>query len=264
MSLYKVGDTAYIDDAEVIVDGVHTHPMIPCYRYTFEPPHDGFACACNILSATPGGPKHRLSEDYVDDDMDEADFEESVDQAVNSHLNALAAGMGGIIEEEALGAHVFFKPSIGFCDWLTKYADGRMILDVGCGQGHLIDMLKRAGAKVMGLEPQFDPMKHMAATLFRGRDWNPNEILPWTVKRAENFIQQSGDNLLLVFARPSHSGFVEEGLDVMVSGQEALYITVPENLDKYNDLGEYRDQAVLLQHGGTSEDNEVVYSVTKE
>lgn len=183
---------------------------------------------------------------------------------VTTRINTTAMATGNMIEESALEVGAFFKPDFTFVKWLAAYAGDRMIIDVGSGQGHLLRMLKRVGVKVMGLEPEFDYVGYMNFKIHRNRgDFNPNEVLPWTVQRASKLIQGMGGNVLLVFARPCHSTFVEDAIDNLLPGQEALYITIPENLDRYNDLGEYKDKAMLLNHQGTSEDEEVVYSVIK-
>lgn len=254
MSFYKIGDTAYLNSNKVTIAKVIDNPMLPVYQYQFEPPFNNIACAINSLSDTPGGPCHRMWEDEKDEEFNEVD----------ARVNTVAMTTNTLIEESALGVSVFFKPDFTFVKWLAEYAEDRMIIDVGSGQGHLLRMLKRVGAKVMGLEPDFDYVGFMNSQIHRTRGGiNPNEVLPWTVQRASKLIQGMGDKVLLVFARPCHSTFVEEGIDNLLPGQEALYITIPENLDRYNDLGKYEEEAVLLDHQGTSEDEEVVYSVTK-
>ena len=93
-----------------------------------------------------------------------------------------------------------------------------------------------------------------------------NEILQYSIGDtfAKKLIESLGkDQVMLVFARPCHSDFVEVGIRNMPEGMEALYITVPENLDLYNDLGRFEDSAKLVEHDGASEDDEVIYSVIR-
>lgn len=256
MSKYKKGDVVYQGETPMTVAEVIDTPSLPVYRYRFEPPHDGFVCACNSFSEVPGGPTGGML----------ADLKQNIEETeavVKTIVNSVASAKQVIIEGPELGSNVFFQPDFEFVHWLTDYADGRMIMDVGCGQGHLLNMLDRTGAKKIGIEPFFDLATCLKAQSFSGRLMEPNRILPWTVERAENLIQGSKENILLVFARPCHSHFVEKGLDIMIEGQEALYITLPENLNLYDDLGKYRSQAVLLEHKGSSKDGEVVYSIKK-
>lgn len=258
MSLYKVGDIAYLGDKEVTIARVIDNPMLPVYQYSFEPPHDGYACAAGSLSNSPGGPTHNMFDDEKQDGLDEDAF-------VQTKINTAAYVGKHIIKEEVLGVDVFFRPDIEFCTWLEDYANGRMVVDVGCGQGHLLNMLKRhTDLRVMGIEPNYDYVE--AITLARAIGHSipgPNDILGYTIQEAKAITQGLGGKALFVYARPCHTGFVEDGLDLLVAGQEALYITVPQNLKLFNDLGEYRDSAVKLNHRGTSEDNEVVYSIKK-
>jgi len=266
MSRFIKGDKVYMGRGDkmrtMIVDRVIDNPMLPVYQYKFEAPHDGFACGEQSIRATPDGRDLKISECYKDQ------YEEDVD----THYNTIANGFSQKIDATDLGfpqtafTNLFFKPDLILVRWLKEYANGRMIIDVGCGQGHLVRMLKMVGAKAMGLEPNFNYKKYMEMRLLKGGNISDsvNEILPMDVQRAAGLIQGMGDKAMLIFARPCHSDFVEVGLDIMPNGMEALYITLPQqNLELYDDLGKYRDQAVLLDHKGISEDSEVIYSIKK-
>ena len=251
MSLFKKGDVVYMGKQRLVVKKVIDNPLLPCYQYTFK--GTNMACACQVLSDTLNGERYKLSDDFKEDNEDK----------VQTIINTTANLKNNVIAEVALGINVFFKPDFVFCNWLKEYAGDRMIIDVGCGQGHFLRMMKRTGIKIIGLEPNFDHMAYMISKTLRGSNFDPNEILPWDIERAKNLIQGLKNKVLLVFARSCHSNFVVKGIDNLLPTQEALYITVPENLELYNDLGFYRKRAVLLDHKGTSEDGEVVYSITK-
>lgn len=158
---------------------------------------------------------------------------------------------------------LFFKPDLKFVEWLVNYADGRVIVDVGAGQGHLVRMIKQVGGRSVGLEPNFNAEAYREYCLSGGYMPELNEILPMTIQQAKGIVSGMGKKALLVFARPCHSDFVEYGLTIMSDQTEALYITVPENLERYNDLGMYKKNAVLISHEGISEDNEIVLSIKK-
>lgn len=66
-----------------------------------------------------------------------------------------------------------------------------------------------------------------------------------------------------VYANGNMTKVIKLNKNRIGKGMEALYITLEGNLEKYNDLGHYKDSAVLLEHKGVSEDNEVVYSIKK-
>lgn len=156
----------------------------------------------------------------------------------------------------------FFKPNEIFIEWLVGYANNRMIIDVGSGPGIVTASLLDAGARVCGLEP-FADMRNLSDMNMK-RMIAGKEVLHVFNRRIEqmpDLFVGRGNKVLLLFARPCHSYFVSNALDMKDANTEALYITVPQNLTRYNDLGEFQDKAVLLNHEGYSEDNEQVYSV---
>lgn len=89
------------------------------------------------------------------------------------------------------------------------------------------------------------------------------QILPYPVENSmvKDIIEKLGDNILMVIARPCHNDFVENALALKKEGAEALYITVPENLSLYNDLGKFKRRATKINHRGSSKENEIVLSI---
>lgn len=163
---------------------------------------------------------------------------------------------------------LFFKPNTKFIKWLIKHANGRTIIDAGAGEKFQLSqqLLENGCTKVVAVDPVInynEYMKWRMLSMSSGSDIRVSfhvivsEIQKWN----DLYCQGQGDKMLLVFARPCHSDFVEEALALKGDDVEALYITVPENLEKYNDLGEFRKRATLLEHEGSSADNEVVYSI---
>lgn len=267
MSRFKKGQTVYMGRGdkmrELVVARVIDNPMLPIYQYSFEAPHDGFACGEQSIRATVDGRDLEISECYKED---EDDFENENATRINTIASAKRNPiMMDDIEARLFGkANIFFRPNLEFCEWLRDYANGRVIIDVGSGQGHLVRMLDMVGAKAMGIEPNFNHREWMKWRMQHdGGNINVNEILEGTVQQYKGIIKGLGTKVLLVFARPCHSNFVEEGIYNLSEGAEALYITVPENLTRYNDLGAFKDRATLVNHRGTSEDEEVVYSVIR-
>lgn len=161
------------------------------------------------------------------------------------------------------GLHkIFFKPDDDFIDWLIDYADDRLIFDVGSGSGHLLRLLSRKYKRLMGIEPMFDYEVYLKMCHMNKKQ--TIHMHPMPVEDSGGLIPGVGEKGMVVFARPSHSGFVEKTLDLMAPGQEALYITIRENWKMYNDLGKYRDLAKQVQHKGSSEEFEDVWSIIKE
>ena len=155
----------------------------------------------------------------------------------------------------------FFKPDAEFVKWIIEYANGRMIIDVGCGNLHLLKLLNKAGyKKIVGIEPMIDYMEYIKHTIASGED--KIQILPNKVQDPlPSSIISKGENVLILCVRPCHSNFVEETIELKHPTAEVLYNTVPQNLIDYRDLGAFHDVAVKIEHKGTSEDNEVVYSI---
>lgn len=147
----------------------------------------------------------------------------------------------------------FFEPDIILLHSLRKYIGKRMVLDIGCGGG---DLLKELQLRGVGVDPHFSG--NTMELLQQGI-----HIFPEPVQECERFLQKIFDRSIVIFARPCHSNFVEQTLDMMPSGVEALYITVPENLEAYDDLGKWKPHFKQIHFEGKSKDNEVFYSMTK-
>lgn len=281
-----MGTNKYNVDQEVIVHGenyfiLKFREVFGTYQYSLSKTKGGEFCfACGEFSIEEAVNEEECNHDgdVMEPDLSflgqVTNFDTQYNEAA-AYANTTSAIMrqpidgrdAGIDENVArlAGSSLFFRPDILFVKWLIKYAQGRTIIDVGAGQGHLVRMIKQFGGKSFGLEPNFDHNRFVRLGLQRwGDDFDMNEMLPWTIERASGLINQLGaEKAMLVFARPCHSDFVEVGIRNMPDGMEALYITVPENLERYEDLGIYKTKATQLDHDGVSEDNEVVLSIIK-
>ena len=159
-------------------------------------------------------------------------------------------------------ALLFWRPNRVFLQWIVDYAAGRMIIDIGCGTGfntqHMLDM----GARICGIDPYFSYEDYNNINMSRIQAQKPMlQIIPKAIEDVPELIRGKGDKIMLLFARPCHSDFVKNALDMCSSGTEALYITVPENLEKYNDLGRHKLRSQKIQHEGWSVDKEIVISI---
>lgn len=164
--------------------------------------------------------------------------------------------------------NVFFKPNSEFIKWLvSEIGEDDLFVDVGCGSGKLTEALFHHGAGGMGVDLYADDVnwrlikmkgieKGMNIHLVQYDSTDPNGMV---AKMSESKHKKT----TFIFARPCHSTFVEKTIDVLASGSRVLYITLPENLAKCDDLGKYNDLKNLLQHKGTSVDNEIVYEIIK-
>lgn len=272
MGRFKKDDVVYLGEKRLVVKERIDNPLLQVYQYAFY--DTNLICGEQSLKANPDDPELRISDCYkeqYDDEPEEEDleddkstFQDDVDFKLNTYANSFGTSIYSTDTDiMGVGGNLFFKPDFMFVKWLVNYANGRMIIDVGAGQGHLVRMIKKMGGKAIGLEPNMDYMQVTKMRMMRDQSHDINEILPFRIQDQARMIQGLGDKAMLVFARPCHSGFVEDGLDIMPKGMEALYITLEENLERYDDLGDYEDSAVLLEHKGISEDNEVVYSIKK-
>lgn len=273
MARFKVGQTVYSGRGDkekaMIVARVIKNPLIPIHQYTFEAPNDGFASGEQSIRAKSDNPDLKLRDCFVDDGSEVPTVINTIASATRKSImmDRLEGGMdvGTLFDD----SDIFFRPNPKMVRWLKERANGRLILDIGSGQGHLVTMLKREGARAMGFEPNINKqewIKWRYTHRYKGEDIDVNEVMEYRIQDTftKRFIESLGkDQVMLVFARPCHSDFVEVGIRNMPEGMEALYITVPENLDLYNDLGRFEDGAELLVHDGASEDSEVVYSVIR-
>ncbi len=167
--------------------------------------------------------------------------------------------------EEIVGLQpIFFKPNTEMVKWIGEYANGRIIIDAGCGEKFLLSQqLWKAGyPKLVAIDPVVDHNELMKLRMLRDA-MCPIHIMARPIEEMSNLYDGSMtyQKVLLVFARPCHSDFVENALDLKGPDVEALYITVPENWEKYDDLGKWRHKAKLVEHKGSSADKEVIYSI---
>lgn len=157
---------------------------------------------------------------------------------------------------------LFFRPNHEMIKWIKEYANGRLVIDVGCGSGRLVESLHWEGCKVMGIEP-FGDVSNFSEISMSAIKHNKGMVhfLPKKIEECGKFFQGMGDKIILLFARPCHSDFVSNTLDMKDSNTEALYITVPKNLEKYDDLGIHKERATKVNPKGFSADMEVFYSI---
>lgn len=157
---------------------------------------------------------------------------------------------------------LFFRPNNTMIEWIAKYAGDRVIIDVGCGSARLTTALADQGCKVVGIDPFLDDDNVEALVMSRmNAGKSMIQLLPKKIEDMKALFVGAGDKVLLMFARPCHSDFVYNTLNMKDESTEVLYITVPKNLEKYDDLGEYIDRAVTLNPEGYSADDEVFLSI---
>lgn len=263
MSRFIVGQKVWYGrgkhERQYVVARVIDNPLIPVYQYSFEAPHSGFACGEQSLRENQHDRDLKISECYKED------FEKDVETKINTIASALRTPVS--LSEYGVNSDidVLFKPDLLMTDWIINHANGRLIIDVGSGQGHLVRMLKMRGARAIGLEPNLDKEWWIKWRLTRdGANIDVNEILDRTIQESTGLISSLGkDKVMLIFARPKSRKFVEIGIENMPKGMEALYINSQENYIKetLTDLGKFLGYSTEISHQGFSEDSEKVYSI---
>lgn len=275
MSRFKVGKTVYMDRGDkmrtLVVAKVHDNPMVPVYQYSFEAPNDGFACGEQSLRDTADGKDLKMSDC----------FKENYTKEAATRVNTIASALRQVVSEESSGLfyrdevpklsifddfRVDFKPDLKLVKWLVNYANGRIIIHVGSGQGHLVNMLKwQGGGRAMGIEPNFNKQEWIKWRMHRdGADIDVNEILEGDVQKYASLIKASNDKAILLITRPKVKDFVEETVEIMPSGMELIYVTTDKIRSVKTDYCFYETTSIeQLRNEGCSEDDELIYSMIK-
>ena len=269
MSRFKVGETVYMGrgqyQKELIVAKVIDNPLLPIFQYSFEAPNDGFACGEQSLRKRPNDSDLKISQCY----------KENYSKENVTRVNTIGSALRRVIDEESSGLfdsetptlktfddfRVDFRPDLRLVKWLVKYADNRLIVHVGSGQGHLVTMLRQAnnwlGRNAIGIEPNINKEEWLKWRISRdGANADINEILDGRVEDYEQMLKDMGkDRILLLIARPKVNDFVSSTFNLMPNGMELLYIDTDEPF--------FVNDFTVLTHEGISEDNELIYSIIK-
>jgi hypothetical protein len=112
-----------------------------------------------------------------------------------------------------------FEPNDDFLDWFASYVAGRFTIEAGAGQCEFSKALIQLGVKVMAVEPRPSP------EVLRG---SSNFLLPCRIQ-ACTLVQNPG--IVVVVARPDHSGWFAELADMVSPESELIYIGLDKNYD---------------------------------
>ena len=135
--------------------------------------------------------------------------------------------------------HVFFKPNTQLVKWLIKYAGDRLIIDAGSGAKFYLSqqLIKNGATKVVAIDTEIDTNEYMKMRMLNEIDVNITfHVILGDMERWKDLYTSSNKDILMIFARPCHSDWVENVLDIKSETVECLYITLPENLERYDDL----------------------------
>jgi hypothetical protein len=149
----------------------------------------------------------------------------------------------------------FFEPDKKMLEWLREYIGSRLPIDVGCGD---CELLIELGKKGVCIDP-LTTIDRLESLMKHGI-----HVMPMRIEMCKQFLAGLGNGrAIMIIARPCHSEFVENAIDLAPAGMEILYITKPSNITEYIDLGRFDKMKKLVKHKGKGRDKEVVYSITK-
>ena len=138
-----------------------------------------------------------------------------------------------------VGGSKFFEPKVKFLDWMKAQFLGRLIYDIGAGQGHVTEALREHGLTVTPL----DSSDHMNRTIH--------------VLRMDAMAFAYAPGSVAMFCRPSHGGFVETSIlqAVECGVGTILYVGLTKNAD--DDLGRFRRRFKLVSRKVGNQDENV-------
>ncbi len=145
---------------------------------------------------------------------------------------------------------IFFSPTPAMLKYIVQRAGKRPVFDIGSGEGHLLRLLIKHKCKALGIEPMWSVLDAFDPRL---------PVLPMEGQRATVLQPHAG---LCIFARPCHSGFVEEVIKVIHPDSEILYISKPINVEE--DLPTYsKAKQVHKIPRFTGKSGEYIYEVRR-
>ena len=140
----------------------------------------------------------------------------------------------------------FFEPTPEFLTWFTNYANRPFVIECGAGQCEFAKKLISNGIRLLAVEPY--PSDELARECY-------NFLYPTTIH--ECGIIKSTPALVFA-ARPNHSGWFQDLIDMVHPDSELLYIGLEKNL------------VIDVEHGdpvqiytGAGQDGENVWSIKR-
>jgi hypothetical protein len=148
------------------------------------------------------------------------------------------------VEEYTCGDHrIFFEPTANFIRWMKAQFSGKLIYEVGCGVGNLSAALAKAGLRVTAI------------------DLAPRSESEFDVIKADSTQFPFEKDSVVMFCRPSHSGFVEKTLTKAIQSHVShiLYVGLTKNLQ--DDLGSIHDRFTKRRAGAVGHSGEQVWEL---
>lgn len=119
----------------------------------------------------------------------------------------------------------FFHPTDEFIDKLVGVINERFVVEIGCGNGLVLEQLMKRGVKCIGIDPYVirDEMSREMSM----------KILPFETNQAIKMIDEMAKKMdvVLLVVRPCHSGFPQEFLNYTNRDIEMIYVGYVKNLE---------------------------------
>lgn len=160
--------------------------------------------------------------------------------------------------------HIFFDPDKEMIQWLIDdIIKDRMVFDIGCGSGEVLFRLSEAGhTKLIGVDPFTDHMDFMKERMKRTDDMVhlfPHSVTDPVV--ADMISKLNGTKMIGLLCRPCHHHMLTFGAYNLFKTHNIplYYIGLDRNLEQ--DLDNWDIPYTLVEHKGTSRENEKVYKL---
>ena len=140
-----------------------------------------------------------------------------------------------------------FEPTDDFLGWFADHVAERFTIEVGAGQCKFSKALIQLGAKVLAVEPRPAPEVLKECSNF---------LLSLPIERVR-IVRNPG--IVVVVARPDHSGWFSDLADMVSPESELIYIGLEKNFDL--DIPEHFRTDELYREAGL--DGEVVLRVRR-
>ncbi len=253
---FKRDEIVYYHGEQKVIHDVHYNPLLGLHQISFKGSERCFSGEQEV-KRHPDEPRKSISEilDYYETQNNHKTLFNTVCMGHHASPDTLEDNLA---DYKAVGVD-FFTPTHSFVEWLIKYANGRFIVEVGSGPGHLLKYLNRFDCKVMGIEPNIDQTRILIAQL---NDLAPRiHVVPKRIEDCENLLKGFGQNVLVVIAQTKVSDFVEDTINIVQKGVEVLYVN---NYKRVEDVGKYLSKVKVLKDNVTYEDKEAVaFSIIK-
>jgi hypothetical protein len=139
----------------------------------------------------------------------------------------------------------YFNPTPVFIRWMQAHFKDKLICEIGAGVGHVSKALSEAGLRVTALD-----LAPRTAS-----------VSEFDVIKADSTHYPFEKDSVVMFCRPSHSGFVEKTLTKAIQSHVShiLYVGLTKNLQ--DDLGSLHDRFTKRRIGRVGHSGECVWEL---